>query len=67
MEYIKEEDLIIGEVYADLDNEDGAVYLRLISKNDNSLFFKHVSGDEIYKVNEEGLISFPKFGLYFYR
>lgn len=57
MKVVKPEDLVIGEVYADVDQDD-AVFLRLVEKDGHVLLFKYVSGPDVYTAFEDGLIGF---------
>lgn len=58
----KFEDLIIGEIYADVDPSyytTGATYLKFVKATTKDIYFKYVSGAKTYNI-KNGLIRFTK-------
>ena len=66
MKEIKSEDLIVGEIYADVTPVFlEATFLKYEKSDDDADYFTYVSGENSYKVDEEGFITFGKGETYF--
>jgi hypothetical protein len=66
MKEIKSEDLIVGEVYADVTPVVlEATFLKYEKSDDDADYFTYVSGENFYKADEDGFIAFEKGETYF--
>jgi hypothetical protein len=66
MKEIKSKDLIVGEVYTDvIPVFSEATFLKYEKSDDDADYFTYVSGENSYKVDEDGFITFGKGETYF--
>lgn len=55
MKPIQRKDLVIGEVYADINDPERAIRLRHIRKDEQNVWFEYVSGEDCYVDSGNGI------------